>query len=100
MAKIHKHLLVFLSAGQVYPLFYRLERDELIEIIPSKNTRKKTFALTSKGVRSYREMLHEVDQVYQMLAYFALLNEDLTKEADVRARETITSALVVPHSSS
>jgi len=68
MAQIHKHLHVFLSAGQVYPLFYRLERDGLIETIPSKNTRKKTFALTSKGVRSYREMLREVDQVYQMLA--------------------------------
>lgn len=86
MARIHRHLYVFLSAGQVYPLFSRLERAGLIEARLSEDGRKKIFTLTNKGVRKYKEMLQETKQIYHMLGYFALLNEDQRAESDDERR--------------
>lgn len=86
MAKIHRHLYVFLSAGQVYPLFTRLEREGLIEARLSEDGRRKVFTPTNKGIRRYREMLRETEQIYHLLAYFALLNEDRRAESDDERR--------------
>lgn len=86
MAKIHRHLFVFLSAGQVYPLFSRLERDGLIEARLSEDGRRKIFTMTNRGMIKYKDMLHETKQIYHILAYFALLNEDQRAGSDDERR--------------
>lgn len=73
IAKIHRNLHVFLSAGQVYPKFSCLERDGLIKIQITR--RKKILSITSKGIAKCHEMLKETIEIPHILFHFLLLSE-------------------------
>ena len=76
IARIHKHLLVLLSPGMVYPLLSSLEKKGLVEKKLSENGRRKIFFLTSGGREECKKMLRESKEIYRLLAFFIRHREE------------------------
>jgi PadR family transcriptional regulator, regulatory protein PadR len=65
IADVHKQFGVLLSPGTLYPLLYRMEKDNLIEVLMMDG--KKTYRLTTYGeekteylLKSYRRILMDL----------------------------------------
>lgn len=67
IARIHRHLLVLLSPGMIYPRLLSLEKEGLVEKKLSKNGRRKIYSLTSKGREKCKKMFFECKDIYRYL---------------------------------
>jgi len=67
IARIHRHFLVLLSPGMIYPRLLSLEKEGSIEKKLSKNGRRKIYFLTSKGREKWKKMLFECKEIYRYL---------------------------------